>query len=95
MMRALVRGRLGTPKSGKARSVALSPSLATVLLDLLDERRRSTLERGWTKIPKSVFCSETGGHLDERNVNRTWDRLRRRAQKDGVRPLRLHDARHT
>ena len=93
--RALVRGRLGTPKSGKARSVALSPSLATVLLDLLDERRRSTLERGWTKIPKSVFCSETGGHLDERNVNRTWDRLRRRAQKDGVRPLRLHDARHT
>jgi integrase len=93
--RAFVRGRLGTPKSGKARSIALSPGLATVLLDLLDERRRATLERGWPKIPKPVFCSETGGRLDERNVNRTWDRLRRRAQKHGVRPLRLHDARHT
>ena len=42
-----------------------------------------------------MFCSETGGPLDERNVNRTWDRLRRKARKHGVRPLRLHDARHT
>ena len=46
-------------------------------------------------MPELVFCSETGGPLDERNVNRTWDRLRRKAQKQGVRPLRLHDARHT
>ena len=42
-----------------------------------------------------VFCSETGGALDERNVMRSWDRLRRKAQAKGVRPLRLHDARHT
>ena len=28
-------------------------------------------------------------------MTRSWDRLRRRAQKHGVRPLRLHDARHT
>ena len=26
---------------------------------------------------------------------RSWDRLRRKAQAEGVRPLRLHDARHT
>ncbi|MHC4225779.1 MAG: tyrosine-type recombinase/integrase, partial [Planctomycetota bacterium] len=38
--RALVRGRLGTPKSGRARSVVLSPILAAVLGDLLAERRR-------------------------------------------------------
>ena len=42
-----------------------------------------------------MFCSETGGTLDERNVTRSWDRLRRKAQARGVRPLRLHDARHT
>jgi hypothetical protein len=42
-----------------------------------------------------VFCSENGGPLDERNINRSWGRVRRKAQKRGVRPLRLHDARHT
>ena len=33
--------------------------------------------------------------LDERNVSRVWQRLRRKAQHEGVRPLRLHDCRHT
>ena len=33
--------------------------------------------------------------MDSRNITRTWHRLRRKAQADGVRPLRLHDARHT
>jgi integrase len=42
-----------------------------------------------------VFCSETGTPLDERNVTRSWYRVRRRAQKLGVRPFRLHAARHT
>ena len=42
-----------------------------------------------------MFCSETGGPLDERNVTRSWHRIRRKAQAQGVRPLRLHDARHT
>ncbi|NRA08636.1 MAG: tyrosine-type recombinase/integrase, partial [Myxococcales bacterium] len=32
---------------------------------------------------------------DESNVSRTWRRLRRKAQAHGVRPLRIHDARHT
>jgi integrase len=42
-----------------------------------------------------VFCSEAGTPLDERNVTRTWERVRRRAQKAGVRPLKLHTTRHT
>ncbi len=33
--------------------------------------------------------------MDERNVTRSWHRVRRKAQARGVRPLRLHDARHT
>jgi len=28
-------------------------------------------------------------------VNRVWDRIRRRAQRCGIRPLKLHCARHT
>ena len=50
--------------------------------------------QGWGEVPEWVFCSETGGPLGERNVNRVWDRIRRRALKAGIRPLRLHDARH-
>ena len=42
-----------------------------------------------------MFCSETGGLLNARNVGRSWERLRRKAQAKGVRSLRLHDARHT
>jgi len=42
-----------------------------------------------------VSCSEAGAPLDERNVTRSWDRVRRRAQSLGVRPLRLRAARHT
>jgi integrase len=92
--RALVRGRLGTPKSGSARSVVLSPALAAILRDLLSERRQGCLRRGWAEVPELVFCSEAGGPLDERNVTRTWYRLRRKAQAQGIRPLRMHDARH-
>jgi integrase len=93
--RALVRGTLGTPKSGKARSVALPPALAAILRNLLTERRRGCLKGRWAEVPEFVFCSATGGLLDERNVTRSWQRLRRNAHKKGVRPLRLHDSRHT
>jgi integrase len=93
--RALVRGRLGGSKSGKGRSVVLSAGLAEILEDLRAERRRVCLRNGWPEVPEHVFCSESVGPLDERNVNRTWDRLRRKLPERGVRPLRLHDARHT
>ncbi len=73
----------------------LSPALSSVLSDLLDKRRRECLKHGWASVPEFVFCSETGGLLNARNVGRSWDRLRRKAQAHGVRPLRLHDARHT
>ena len=93
--RAIVRGQPTTPKSGKGRMVALSPGVASDLLDLLARRRRECLACRWSEVPEWVFCSESGGTLDERNVERSWARIRRRAQKLGVRPLRLHDCRHS
>jgi len=42
-----------------------------------------------------VFSSEAGTALDEGNLTRAWHRVRRRAQKEGVRPFKLHAARHT
>jgi integrase len=93
--RALTKGVLVTPKSGKARVVAMPPSLAEALFDLLGERRQECLRRGWPELPAWVFASEAGTPLDEGNLTRAWHRVRRRAQKEGVRPFKLHAARHT
>jgi hypothetical protein len=91
--RSWSKGHLSTPKNG--RGVAIPPGLASILLDLLGERRQEALARGWGDVPPWVFCSEKGGLLDERNVQRSWDRVRKRAKVLGVRPLKLHTARHT
>ena len=55
--RALVRGKMGTPKSGRARYVVLSPALAAILSDLFAQRRRECLARGWREVAELVFCS--------------------------------------
>ncbi len=47
------------------------------------------------RIPLWVFCSETGSAPEPANMDRVWRRVRRRAQTLGVRPLKLHSARHT
>jgi integrase len=52
------------------------------------------MERGSGEVRELVFCSETGGPLDDRNVGGTWERLRRNCPAEQVRPRRLHDARH-
>ncbi len=54
-------------------------------------RRGECLNRGWSEVPVWIFCSEA----DPSNTERTWLRLRRRAHKDGIRPLKLHHTRHT
>jgi integrase len=93
--RAVTSQGMSTPKSGKARRVPMTPALAETLFDLLGERRREALSRGWVEAPEWVFCSEVGTVLEPRNVERIWQRVRRRAQKRGVRPLKLHCARHS
>jgi hypothetical protein len=42
-----------------------------------------------------VFTGETKKPKDVKNKERVWRRLRRRAQKKKVRPLKLHCTRHT
>jgi integrase len=73
----------------------MPPALASELFDLLAERRKQVVHRGWQSVPVWVFCALDGDSWVERHFSRFWERLRRRAQKDGVRPLRLHATRHT
>ncbi len=93
--RSITSAGLSTPKSGSGRSVGMTTSLAEELFDLLAHRRGEQLSRGWPEIPPWLFCSETGTPPDPSNAERAWRRVRRRAQKLGVRPLKLHCARHT
>ena len=83
--RAITARQLTTPKSGRSRIIAMSETLASELFDLLAERRREPLARGWADTPPWIFCSEAGTAWEERNFERVWYRLRRRAQKAGVR----------
>ncbi len=93
--RSITNAGLSTPKSGSGRIVGMTAGLAEELFDLLTSRRREQLSRGWPEAPAWLFCSETGSPPDPSNVERAWRRVRRRAQKLGVRPLKLHCARHT
>jgi integrase len=93
--RAYVKGSITTPKSGRGRYVAMAPALASLLVDVLAIRRREALGLGWPETPEWVFPSQSGGPIDQDNFERSWRRVRRRAQALGVRPLRLHCARHT
>jgi len=95
IQRAIVVGELTTPKSGKSRKITMSAGLAELLFDHLSEQRRQVLARGWKEVPPWVFCSRSGTPVDGRNLERIWHRVRRRAQAQGVRPLRLHCTRHT
>lgn len=82
---------LTTLKSGRAHRVVMPESLTIELFDWLAARRREAMTKGWPQLPEWTFCSETGSAPDPANIDRVW----RRAQKHGVRPLKLHRARHT
>ena len=92
LRRARVRGREKVPKGKRSRRVPMSPRLHRVLHGLAQTRMRR--EGGWSD-PGYVFLSPRGLPLQERNVNRCFYRLRKWLVKEKVRPLRLHDARHT
>jgi len=93
--RSITNAGLSTPKSGSGRIVGMTAALAEELFDVLTSRRREQLSRGWPEIPPWVFCSETGTSPNPSNIERVWRRVRRRAQKLGVRSLKLHCTRHT
>ncbi|MEA2371519.1 MAG: hypothetical protein QOH12_1913 [Solirubrobacteraceae bacterium] len=80
-----VNGGLGTPKSGKVRSVPLVAEVAESLAGL---RRR---ER-FTGDEDLVFAGEAGGFMDSGALR---DRYKAALRRAALRQLRFHDLRHT
>lgn len=82
------------PKTAKGkRSVSMSPSLYLVLKDTYDAMETAMLLKG-KKITGSdpVFCNDEWKPLLPSSVSHAWTRICKQA---GVKPIRLHDARHT
>ena len=73
----------------------MTPTLSETLFVLLSQRQRERIAQGWPETPDWIFCSKTGTRPEPRNVERVWARLRRRAQKKGVRAFPLHSTRHS
>lgn len=83
-----------SPKTAKGRRmIALSPSMASVFREHLEKTK---LERSMLGIPLKdddlVFCKPDGKPLLPNTVTHAWIKLVRRI---GLKPIRLHDARHT
>jgi len=82
------------PKSAKSsRTIALSPS---VILLLQEHKEKQRLERAMLGIPLTdndlVFSTLEGKPLRPNTITRAWTML---AARCGLKPIRLHDARHT
>jgi integrase len=91
--RSVVRGRIGTPKSQKARRVDMSSQLAEVLYALKEVRELEAIADGHSLSPDAwVFLSPQGCRLDERNLETAWAGCLARS---GIRKVRFHDLRHT
>jgi integrase len=74
----------GTTKGGRGRSVPMVPELAQALA-------RQLVDRDATE-DEPLFPGQGGGYLDGSALRRRYRAAQKRA---GLRPLRLHDLRHT
>jgi integrase len=83
--------RIGSPKSGKPRTVDVPPATIAVLRSWIDAVRAEAAVRGQEGV--WLFPSTTGNLLDGCGAR---DALRRILPRAGItRPFRIHDLRHT
>jgi integrase len=86
--------RIGTPKSGAARTVHLSRQTCEALRRLRLERKAETLRRGWPEVPAWVFCTRNGNNpLEVDNVRCAFRRALKAARLPGH--FTPHSLRHS
>ena len=84
---------IGTPKSGKGRSVALGPTVVSVLRDHRRQQAEAQLLLGAEWQDRDlVFPNEFGDFLSTTTIGRA---LRRVIERAGLPRIRFHDLRHT
>ncbi len=89
--RAIRKHRVGSPKSGRPRTVDMPPSAMEVLRKWMDVVRAEAAVRG--AAATWLFPSRTGGPMEERFATQAF---RRALVGAGItRRIRLHDLRHT
>ena len=78
--RAFSAGRIESPKGGRARRVDMSASLCEVLRGVVTRRQADALRAGRGDDPAAlVFCTSSGGPLDQSRVSKVLKRVLRRA----------------
>jgi len=87
--RTFSRGRIGTPKNGKSRTVDMSQQLKDTLLELKESRKVIPIDEDSTWI----FTNEKGNLIDGNNWRRRV--FNKALKKAGLRRIRIHDTRHS
>jgi integrase len=90
--RAIVRGKVTTPKNGKTRRIDMSQQLSEVLKRLKLQRRQEWLAIG-SEMPERVFFMASGADIDLSGFRRRV--FYKCLEKAGLRRIRIHDLRHT
>ena len=89
--RSFVKKRMSSTKSGKIRSVDMTPVLAEVLKDLQTEQKKWSLKTA-NPVPEFVFVTSKGKLELAENFRYALEKCLKNA---GLKRIRIHDLRHT
>ena len=86
--------RIGTPKSGKPRTITVAPFVMDLLRKVKEEQAANQLEVGsaWNNQYNLVFTNKTGVFFSHSVINKCFKKI---ATKIGRPDARFHDLRHT
>jgi integrase len=90
--------RVGTPKNDLSRCVDLTSEAVRPLRTQLVRRRAEKLRRGWSTLPRPLFCSLAGTHANPSDVRRAFRRICTKAglvTEAGRATFTPHGLRHT
>ena len=95
VQRHYVRGKMGSPKSGKPRRVDLCKRLRRILIDRRDALLLKAIQAGKQLAPQTFLFSPDGVSPVSHSSSRVRDAMMAALERAGLRHFRFHDLRHT